>query len=469
MRLDGRRTLVVGAGKSGVAAAQFLVERGARVTVTDRRPAGEMQAARAQLGERVAWQLGAHEQSSFLAADLIVVSPGVPRLPEIASASQKGAEIIGEIELASRFIEAPIVGVTGTNGKSTVTAMCGEIARTTGRPTFVGGNLGTPLITAVGTDAARAGGLCVVELSSFQLETCETLHPRAAVLTNVTPDHLDRYANMDEYSFAKIRVAQRMTASDAFVINHDDPGAEQAFKQLLSLRMLREDPQAAIRTVHEMTWRYSLVQPLGEERGVWIHDGHFKLRIGGADERIPLDELHAVGRHNQSNALAALLALRASGLATHEQARAGLAAFRALPHRMQLVGERRGVRFYDDSKATNVDSVVAGVDGFPVPFVLIAGGRDKGGSYAPLVAALQHNSCRAVLLIGEAADKIAAALGTTVAHERLPSLEAAVARGAELVSAGEAVVLSPACSSYDMFQNYEHRGRAFRAAVERLT
>jgi UDP-N-acetylmuramoylalanine--D-glutamate ligase len=283
----------------------------------------------------------------------------------------------------------------------------------------------------------------------------------AAAFTNLTPDHLDRYADLAAYGAAKLRMAQRMDAGDAIVVNAEDEFFRGAFAG-----------------AHGRGRRVLYYATRGEGAHAGRVDGRdLVLRLDGAhspkspnsEERYPLAELHTVGRHNQSTALAALLLMRGAGLATYDQARAGLAAFRALPHRMELVGERRGVRYYDDSKATNVDSVVAGVDGFPAPFVLIAGGRDKGGSYAPLVAALQHNSCRGVVLIGEAADLIARALtGAPVAHERAPSLEAAVARAAAIARAGEAVVLSPACSSYDMFKNYEHRGRAFRAAVEAL-
>ncbi|HZS42519.1 MAG TPA: UDP-N-acetylmuramoyl-L-alanine--D-glutamate ligase [Polyangia bacterium] len=455
MILDGKRVLVVGAGKTGVAVAQFLAGRGARVTVTDRRTGAELHGARESLGDSVQWELGKHMQRSFLDAELIVVSPGVPLLPEIAAAQKKGVPVTGEIELASRFIDAPIVGVTGTNGKSTVTALTGEIARQTGRATFVGGNLGTPLVTCVGTPAASKDGLVVVELSSFQLETVDEFRPRAGALLNLTPDHLDRYASLDDYGAAKLRLARRMGNGDVLVVNADDEWCARAVEPLRAQVSI-----ALFSTRRRDPWLRAFVD-----------GGDLVYPLEGGVERYPIAELNIIGRHNLSNALAALLMMRDSGLATYAQVRAGLRAFQPLPHRMQLVGEKRGVRFYDDSKATNVDSVVAGVDGFPTPFVLIAGGRDKGGSYAPMVAALQNNSCRAVLLIGEAADQIAAALtaaGERPPHERAATLEAAVARAAALTRPGDSVVLSPACSSYDMFQNYEHRGLAFRAAVEAL-
>ena len=450
------RIVVVGAGKSGLAVARFCLQRNAEVTISDRRTDGELGEARADESLRGArWETGGHVEKTFTSADLIVVSPGVPELPEITAARARGIRVTGEIELAARFVKAPIVAVTGTNGKSTVTALAGEIARATGRPTFVGGNLGTPLIGAVGSEHTSAKGIVVVELSSFQLETCEQLHPRAAALLNLTPDHLDRYANLAAYGAAKLRIAQRMDAGDALVVNAEDgwlPGAVSARYPWLEPRFYatRGRPQGLSGAVD------------GDE---------LVLRVGDETERYPLREMHLVGRHNQGNALAALLLMRGSGLCTYEQARAGLAAFRPLPHRMQLVGEKRGVRYFDDSKATNVDSVVAGLDGFPTPFALIAGGRDKGGSYAPMVATLRGNACRGVVLIGEASALIESALGdagAAVPSVRAGSMDEAVAAATRLVGAGEAVVLSPACSSYDMFRNYEHRGQVFRAAVEAL-
>lgn len=448
------KVLVVGAGKTGVAVAKFCAARGAQVTVTDKRTGAELHAARAELGDRVQWELGKHIQRSFLDADLIVVSPGVPEIEPLAVARKKGVRITGEIELAASFIAAPIVGVTGTNGKSTVTALAGEMARATGRPAFVGGNLGTPLIGAVDTPAASVKGIVVVELSSFQLETAEKLHPRAAAFLNLTPDHLDRYASLDEYGAAKLRLATNLRSDDVMVVNADDAFFAAAGRARRSqTRVLAFSAQPR----HRAALRDHIVDG-------WV-DGDELVAL---DERYPIAELHLVGRHNLGNALAAILLMRGSALATYDQVRAALSTFRPLPHRMQLVGERGGLRFYDDSKATNVDSVVAGLDGFPTPFVLIAGGRDKGGSYAPMVQAMRDNQCRAAVLIGEAADKIEQAIAAAVPTVRATSMREAIARAVERARPGDAVVLSPACSSYDMFDNYEHRGRVFAEEVEAL-
>jgi UDP-N-acetylmuramoylalanine--D-glutamate ligase len=440
------RVLVVGAGKTGLAVARFCVDRGATVTVTDMRSGAELHDARQQLGERVTWELGRHMQQSFLDADLIVVSPGVPDIKPLQVARKKGVRITGEIELAAQFIRAPIIGITGTNGKSTVTALTGEMARASGAPTFVGGNLGTPLIGCVDTPAAAANGLVVVELSSFQLETAERLHPRAAAFLNLTPDHLDRYPSVAEYGAAKLRLARNLGGDDVMVVNADDE-----FFAAAGERYRANTRVLTFSTRHQ--------------RADGFIDGDELVALG---RRYATAELNLIGRHNLGNVLAAILLMRGNELVGDDAVRAALRTFLPLPHRMQLVGTKRQLRFYDDSKATNVDSVVAGVDGFPTPFVLIAGGRDKGGSYDPLVRALTSGQCRGVVVIGEASDKIAAAVADQLPLERATTMEDAVARAVARAQPGDAVVLSPACSSYDMFDNYEHRGRVFVAAVEAL-
>jgi UDP-N-acetylmuramoylalanine--D-glutamate ligase len=473
MLLDGRKVLVVGAGRSGVAAARLCAARGARVTLTDARPDGELgDLAKALPGVRL--ELGGHRAGSFTGADLLVLSPGVPpTIAEVAAAKQHGVAITGEAELASRFIKAPIVAITGTNGKSTVTSLCGEIARASGRATFVGGNLGTPLSEAVGTDAALPQGIVVAELSSFQLETCDTLHPRAAVLLNITPDHLDRYPTMTAYADAKLRLVRNLGAGDVFVMNEDDPGCLEAYRRHVGGWL----PLLTYSTVGRPKHRFS--QSVGDgvvelDLGGFVDGESLVLRVPGPaaavlEERYPRDDLHIVGRHNLGNALAAYLAMRGAGLVAADHVRAGARGFQPLPHRMQLVGEHRGVRFYDDSKGTNVAAVVASIDGFPRPFILVAGGRDKGGSYAPLREALSRNHARGVVVIGEAAEKIAAAVEGVAPIHRAPSMQDAVRIAASLASDGDAVVLSPACSSYDMFKDYTHRGRAFREAVGALS
>ncbi len=447
--LNDKRVLVVGLGRSGIAAARLCAGQGARVTVTDKRPASDLAAATAQLPGDVARELGGHRRETFLAADLIVLSPGVPEIPELAAARTAGVAITGELELAGQFVSAPIVAITGTNGKSTTTTLIGEMLRATGRPTFVGGNLGEPLAEAIGTPAAEADGFCVVEASSFQLETVRTFRPRVAVLLNITPDHLDRYDGMDGYVAAKARIFAAQDAADYAVVNADD---------LLSVRAAATAPSRQL--------QFSIARPLAA--GAWLQDGALAVLVPGEGvETYPADLPWLAGqRHNQANALAALLAARLAG-ASREAARAGLLGFRPLAHRMELVADAGGVAYYDDSKGTNVGAVVAALDGFPRPVVLIAGGRDKGGDYAPLAEVLARVG-RAAILIGEAADKMEAAFRGHVPVQRAATMEAAVTAARASARPGDVVVLSPACSSFDMFRDYAHRAEVFRTAVARV-
>ncbi len=446
--LRGRRVLVVGLARTGVAVAAFCAGRRALVTVTDRKPATALAAEVAELRGRARLELGGHSAATFLQADLIVISPGVPEIPELQAARAAGIEVTGEIELAARFVRAPIVGITGTNGKSTVTSLVGAILAATGRPTFAGGNLGEPLIAAVDTPAAGPDGHLVVELSSFQLETCQELRPAVAALLNVTPDHLDRYPSMEAYVAAKGRIFQAQRAADFAVVKADDPIAWDL---------------AAKGRAHRLG--FSSTRLLVE--GGWLEGPELCVRLpGGEVERYPSGELHIVGRHNLENALAAYLCARLEG-SSPEVVRAAAREFRPLAHRMELVRELDGVAYYDDSKGTNVDAVAAALEGFPRKVVLIAGGRDKGGDYAPLRRALEQ-CARAVVLIGEAADRMQAALAGVAELRRAATLEEAVATARDLARSGDAVVLSPACSSFDMFRDYAHRAAVFRAAVMEL-
>lgn len=449
MELNGKRVLVVGLGRSGIAAAQLCAARGARVTVTDKRDAGALGEGLAGLPAGVARELGGHRRETFTAADLIVLSPGVPEIPELAAARAAGVTLTGEIELASRFVSSTLIAITGTNGKSTTTTLVGEMMRATGRPTFVGGNLGEPLAEAVGTPAAEPGGVCIVEASSFQLETVDTFHPRVAVLLNITADHLDRYPDMDGYAAAKARIFAAQTGDDFAVVNADDPLSMRVSERIASRRFC-----------------FSVTRALPE--GGHMDGNALVLRLPNqAPERFGAHLTWLTGqRHNQANTLAALLAARLAG-ATYEDAHIGLHAFQPLAHRMELVADSGGIAYYDDSKGTNVGAVVASLDGFPRRIVLIAGGRDKGGDYAPMAVVLGRVG-RAVVLIGEAADRMEAALTGLLPVERAATMEDAVEAARRLAQPGDAVVLSPACSSFDMFRDYAHRAEVFRAAVARV-
>jgi UDP-N-acetylmuramoylalanine--D-glutamate ligase len=447
-RLAGKRVLVVGLGRSGIAAARLCANQGAVVTVNDAKPASALQTELSQLPSAIRRELGGHPAELFLAEDMIVLSPGVPPLPQVEAARAKGIFITGELVVASWFIESTIVAITGTNGKSTTTTLCGAMLGAGGRPTFVGGNLGTPLAEAVGTHAAREGGICVVEASSFQLETVRAFRPQVAVLLNLTPDHLDRYPDFSGYLAAKQKVFSAQTASDFAVVNIDDPNVERA-----------------ARSVHSRCILISTHRALGV--GGWVQEDSLCVCLpGGPVEFYPALLPGLVGRHNQENALAALVAARLVG-ALPSEARGALVAFRPLAHRMELVGDFNDIEFYDDSKGTNVGAVVAALDGFPRKVVLIAGGKDKGGSYAPLAAVMKRNG-RAAVLIGEAAPLIRKVLAPVVPVEMAGDMDEAVQLAAGLAERGDAVVLSPACSSFDMFRDYAHRAEVYRTAVQTL-
>jgi UDP-N-acetylmuramoylalanine--D-glutamate ligase len=450
MMLQGKRVLVVGLGRSGIGVARFCVARGAQVTITDKRDARAL-ADELRSVSGCALELGTHHPESFLQAEIIVVSPGVPEIPELMAARRAGAKIIGELELSARFAQAQILGVTGTNGKSTTTSLLGAMVEASGRPTFTGGNLGVPLVEALGCDAASSRGALVLELSSFQLETVETFHAHVALLLNLTEDHLDRYATYADYVAAKARIFERQTVSDWAVVNGDP-------EQLECQRLAAASPATMV------TFRTARG---ADGPGAWCEGDELRLQLpGGSTERIERAALQLAGRHNVQNALAALLGARLFGVDLASCARA-LRAFRGLPHRMELAAEVNGVRFYNDSKATNVGSVVGSLTGFERPVVLIAGGKDKGGDYGPLIPVLRAVG-RHLVLIGAAADKIESVLRGVLPLHRAVDLPAAVALAAELARPGDAVVLSPACSSYDMFKNYEERGRVFSEAARRI-
>jgi UDP-N-acetylmuramoylalanine--D-glutamate ligase len=468
MDLQGKQVVVVGLALTGVAVARFCARRGARVIVTDGKPAGEL-ADRMKLldGIAVTWQLGGHDEATFTSSDLVVMSPGVPTLPEMIAARKAGVEVIAEIELAYRFLDprATLIAITGTNGKSTTTALTGKLCEHSGRPTFCGGNLGNmPLIDAVDHPANVPGGWIVAEVAAFMLENCSSFRAHAGVLTNITEDHLDRFGTMERYAEMKGRIWDWQTADDVAIANAADPWT-------------MNETQGIRSQLYTFDSRKGATLPAGG-RGAFLDGREIVLRLpanptlggpaptGVVEERYPMDDLVIVGNHNMENAMCAYLATRTLGLPP-DVVRAGARAYRPLPHRMELVGDRDNIYYYDDSKGTNVASVAASVRGFPRPLVLIAGGVDKGGSYEPMLDALD-GVCKGIVLIGKAAPLIreaAAKHGVTYPVIDATDMHDAVRRATELCTAGDAVVLSPACASYDMFQNFGHRGRVFREAV----
>lgn len=457
MELRDKKVVVVGLALTGIAVAKFCARRGARVIVTDSGSTDKLAAKMAQLdGVPVTWQLGGHDLATFTSADLIVMSPGVPTLPEMIAARAAGVEVIAEIELAYRFLhpEAKLVSITGTNGKSTTTALTGKLCEASGRPTFCGGNLGNmPLIDAVDHPANVPGGLIVAEVAAFMLENCTTYRSDVGVLTNITEDHLDRFGTMERYAEMKGRIWDTQRPTDVAIANAADEWTMQEAIGIPS-RLFTFNSHAGA----ALSGPGAVMSPDRQELVLAFEDG--------AEERYPASDLVIVGNHNMENAMCAYLAARLVGVSV-DAVRAGARAYRPLPHRMELVGDRDGLYFYDDSKGTNVASVAASVRGFPRPLVLIAGGVDKGGSYAPMLEALD-GVCKGIVLLGAAAPLIrAAAAEHGVAYPVIDATDMhdAVARATAMCGTGDAVVLSPACASYDMFQNYGHRGRVFREAV----
>lgn len=450
MDVSGKKILVVGCALSGVAAAHFLAARGARVTVNDAKPEGELKEAAALRTAGVEISSGGHPEELFENADLIVASPGVPlALEPFHRARARGVPIIGEVELAGRFLRGRLVGITGSNGKTTTTALAGELLGRAGLPTQVGGNIGTPLISLV--DGSRDDGFTVIEASSFQLEAVERLHFFAATILNITPDHLDRYDSMESYAAAKARIFDNQIAGDVAVLNADDARVA-AMKDLTPASVVF----------------FSRVRELDE--GISLR-GEEIIRRRAGEEQVLLrrDEIGLRGAHNLENVCAALALGLACGAGV-ESMRETVREFKGVEHRLEYVAEVGGVKFYNDTKATNVDAAIKAIEAFTEPLVVILGGKDKGSDYAPLAALMRERGAIAIL-IGAAADKIAAAMESeagSMAMHRAQTMEEAVGMGFELSEEGGVVLLAPACASFDMFENYGHRGRVFKEAVGAL-
>ncbi|HEY6301114.1 MAG TPA: UDP-N-acetylmuramoyl-L-alanine--D-glutamate ligase [Candidatus Binatus sp.] len=444
MELSNKRVMVVGLGVSGVAAARFLASRGAKLVMTDRR----VDIDRDKLPPG-AVKLGAEDARWVDDVELVVTSPGVPRDSVLLrAATERKIPVIGEIELASRFLDAPIAAVTGTNGKSTVVVLLGEILKASGRRTFVGGNLGTPLIDAVG------GGwdVAVVEVSSFQLEWIEKFRPRAGVHLNLSDDHFDRYRDLADYGRAKARLFENQQASDYAILNRDDP-----------------DVWKLAKGVRSRVIEFSLVHRRSDTLAIWFDEKANALAFDFDQSkagRISLKEFRLRGRHNISNAMAASAAALALGVKPEEIERA-LASFRGLPHRIEVVHENGGVTYIDDSKGTNVGAVVEAIDALAAPIILIAGGLDKGGDYAPLRRPFEEK-VKLAILNGAARDKMAAALEGTTKIESVATLKEAVEHAARAARPGDTVLLSPACSSFDQFKDYAERGNVYKELVRAL-
>jgi UDP-N-acetylmuramoylalanine--D-glutamate ligase len=452
MELKDKRVLVVGLGKSGVASALFLKAHGARVTVSDTKSGDELRnEIPSLLDHGITVETGGHGERTFRGQDLIVVSPGVPvDAPLLVQARALGEAVIGEIELAARFLPGPIVAITGSNGKTTTTTLTGEILAAGGLPTLVGGNIGTPAISLA--ERAKRETAIVLEVSSFQLETIQTFHPKVSVVLNVTPDHLDRHRTFEAYVDAKARIFENQRGDDFVVLNEDDPTCVTM----------------AARTRAQVFW-FSRQKEV--KQGAWVREGNILFRDGrelhkNAQREVMLvSEIPLKGAHNLENVLAAVCAGALMGCAA-EKIRQAVRDFKAVEHRLEFVATIRGVDYYNDSKATNVDATIKALESFAANIHLILGGKDKGSDYSVLNDLLRQRVKR-VYTIGAAAGKIESQIkGVEVVHAE--TLENALRKANAVAEPGDVVLLAPACASFDQFKNYEQRGQVFKEIVRGL-
>ncbi|HLZ39478.1 MAG TPA: UDP-N-acetylmuramoyl-L-alanine--D-glutamate ligase [Candidatus Sulfotelmatobacter sp.] len=453
MELNGKRVLVVGLGKSGVASALFLKKQGAKVSVSDTKSGDELRnEIPVLLDNGITVETGGHGDRTFRGQDLIVVSPGVPvDAPPLVQARSLGESVIGEVELAAQYLLGPIVAITGSNGKTTTTTLTGEIMTAAGFPTLVGGNIGTPAISLA--ERANAGTVIVLEVSSFQLETIQSFRPRVAVVLNVTPDHLDRHRTFEIYTDAKARIFENQQGRDFAVLNADDPTCVAM----------------AARTRAQVFWfsRQKEVQ-----QGAWVRDGNIVFRDAQSQREIlQVSEIPLKGAHNLENVLAAVCAGVLMDCAP-DKIRRAVREFKAVEHRLEFVASIRGVDYYNDSKATNVDATIKALESFPANIHLILGGKDKGSDYTVLNDLLRQRVKR-VYTIGAAAAKIESQIvssksgGPEVLHAE--TLENALRKANAVAQPGDVVLLAPACASFDQFKNYEHRGQTFKEIVRSLS
>lgn len=447
MDVKGKRVLVVGLGKSGIASALFLADQGARVGVSDSKTPAELRQEIPVLLDRgIEVETGQHGERTFLDQNLIVISPGVPfDVPQLVRARKAGIPVIGEVELAGRYLKGKIVAITGSNGKTTTTSLAGQIIAASGKPTLVGGNIGTPAITFV--PKATDDTWIVLEVSSFQLETVDTFHPKVAMVLNVTPDHLDRHHTFENYAAAKIRIFENQTSDDLAVLNADDSNcvamAKETKAEVYWFSRLREVEPGAFVQRDQITWRHA-----GREQTI-----------------MPVSEIALKGSHNVENVLAAVCAGMLAKVDPVDIRRA-VANFKAVEHRLEYVATVRGVEYYNDSKATNVDATIKALESFAGGIHLILGGKDKGSDYS-LLNPLLESRVKRVYTIGAAAGKIELQVsGTEVVSAG--TIDNAVRRASESATPGDVVVLAPACASFDQFVSYEHRGRVFKDLVNQL-
>lgn len=447
--ITGRKALVVGLGVSGFWTARWLLDRGAKVTVTDKRPKKEVKfeswKTLSDLG--VTLELGEHRRGTFAESDLIVVSPGVPHtMPLLLEAEARGIPVLGEMELASRYIRAPMIAVTGTNGKSTVTDCLGSLLENAGLQAYVGGNIGSPLMTYV--CGRMKADYVVAEVSSFQLDTTRTFSPFISIILNISPDHLDRYRDFEDYAASKTRIFSRQGPGQFLILNNEDERLRAIF------------PETGVSVL-----RYGLKKREGQISFVERGAVHVSQRSGEV-VNYPTASFGIRGEHNILNLQSVILTGHLLGIAPFT-IRKTLERYGGLSHRLEAMGEKDGIIFYDDSKATNVAAAVEAIRSISRPMILIAGGRHKGSAYTDLAAA-STGHVKSAVLIGEAKEQLGMAFHGVIPYRFSDTLEEAVELAFSQAVPGDAVLLAPACSSFDMFSDYKERGEAFRKAFEGL-
>jgi len=451
MQVKDREVLVVGFARSGLAAANFLLECGAKVTITDTRSTDQLKNQISRLIGPVRLSLGEHRIEDFLNSELIILSPGVPtNRPELRKASRLNIPIVSEVELAYQFLLGTIVGVTGSNGKTTTTTLIGKLFKNAGRDCVVAGNIGSPLVQWVrhGSSGGKIQRNFVVELSSFQLETIKKFRCQIAAVLNITPDHQDRYKQFEDYIHAKERILLNQTPQDHAVLNADDPYTLKMSKRCRSSVVL-----------------FSRKQQL--EQGIFVQDGLIRIRGHGRPSKLmPVEKIGLRGKHNLENILAAAGVGIVAGLDNRTLAHT-FESFTGVEHRLEMVTELKNVSFYNDSKATNIISVSRAIEAFSEPLILIMGGLDKGADFRTLRQRVK-GKIKLLVLLGSASGKIYDALGDTTKTELVKNMTEAVELAYEKAVPGDAILLSPGCASFDMFEDFEHRGRTFKQVVHQL-
>ncbi len=444
-----KKVVVIGLGASGLCVARWLASQGADITVSETKSEidldPEICTDISEIGCKL--ETGGHGKDTLLSAEMIIISPGVPHnMEHLKTALKKGIPIIGELEFASRLIETPMIAVTGTNGKSTVTELIGRALENAGRKVFVGGNIGTPLMVYV--TGERKADYVVAEVSSFQLDTIETFCPFISMILNISPDHLDRYDDYESYVQSKLRIFRNQGPGQYVVLNDNDK------------RMSSVNPTSGVSVL-----RYGTKKKEG--RHAFIEEKKVRACLNGIESNsFTLESIKLPGEHNQENILGTVLVALTVGIES-DVIQKTINEFKGLPNRLEQVAEKNGVLFYNDSKATNVDAAARAVTSFDQPIILISGGRHKGADYTPLVKAAEGRVKRAILL-GEAKQLLAASFRGILPFSIAKDMEEAVSMSFSWANRGDVVLLAPACSSFDMFTDFSHRGRVFRTAVEKL-